>query len=104
MKRYRRYSNDFKRDLVDEIILGNLSVTEASKQHNICETLITRWMKQIEAGTLKDKTTTRELYLERELDQYKKKVGELTIQVELLKKQKQIGASKKRLNGCVVTM
>jgi len=41
--------------------------------------------------------------LERELDRYKKKVGELVIQNELLKKLNETCASTKRSNGYVVT-
>jgi hypothetical protein len=41
--------------------------------------------------------------MERELDRYKKKVGELTIQNELLKKLNETYASTRRSNGYVVT-
>jgi len=55
--------------------------------------LLDRWQKQIHEGTLRSRPSAREKQLERELDLYKKKVGELSVQVDLLKK----------LNGYVVT-
>ncbi|OGL40739.1 MAG: hypothetical protein A3C43_10650 [Candidatus Schekmanbacteria bacterium RIFCSPHIGHO2_02_FULL_38_11] len=47
--------------------------------------------------------TARERQLEKELDRYKKKVGELTIQNELLKKLNKTYPSMRRSCGCVVT-
>ncbi|MEI6127143.1 MAG: hypothetical protein WCQ99_11385, partial [Pseudomonadota bacterium] len=47
--------------------------------------------------------TAHERQLERELDRYKKKVGELTIQNKLLKKLNGTCASMRRSNGYIVT-
>jgi len=54
-------------------------------------------------ATLQTRPSARERQLERELDRYKKKVGELVIQNELLKKLNETCASTKRSNGYVVT-
>lgn len=103
MKKHHRYSEEFKRALIAQIDSGAVTKAAASRENNISTSLIDRWQKQIHEGTLQSRPTARERQLERELDRYKKKVGELTIQNELLKKLNETCASMRRSNGYVVT-
>jgi len=103
MKRYRQYSEEFKRELIAQIDSGAVTKAAASRENNISQSLLDRWQKQIHEGTMQSRPTVREKQLERELDRYKKKVGELTIQNELLKKLNETCASMRRSNGYVVT-
>lgn len=102
-KQYRRYDEEFKRDLVARIDGGNLTKAQAARENNIAPTLIDRWQSQIHDGTLRTRPSPREKQLERELEMYKKKVGELSVQVDLLKKVKQASVSTRRSSGYVVT-
>jgi transposase-like protein len=103
MKKYRQFTEEFKRSLIDHIDSGGISKAAAARENNISPTLIDRWQKQIHEGRMQSRPTNRERQLERELDHYKKKVGELTIQNELLKKLNETCASMRRSNGYVVT-
>ena len=103
MKKYRQFTEDFKRSLVAQIDSGAISKVAAARENNISPSLIDRWQKQIHDGRMQSRPTTRERQLERELDRYKKKVGELTIQNELLKKLNETCASMRRSNGYVPT-
>ena len=103
MKKYRTYTEDFKRSLIARIDSGELSLSAAARENNIASSLIERWRKQIHEGTLISRPTKRERQLEKELDRYKKKVGELTIQVDLLKKLNEVSACSRRSNGYIVT-
>jgi transposase-like protein len=103
MKRYRQFTEDFKRSLVAQIDSGAISKAAAARENNISPSLIDRWQQQIHEGRIQSRATARERQLERELDCYKKKVGELTIQNELLKKLNETCASMRRSNGYVVT-
>ena len=103
MKKYRQFTEDFKRSLVAQIDSGAISKVAAARENNISPSLIDRWQKQIHDGRMQSRPTARERQLERELDRYKKKVGELTIQNELLKKLNETCASMRRSNGYVVT-
>lgn len=103
MKRYRQYSDEFKRSLVAQIDSGDITKAAASREHNISPSLIDRWRKQIHEGLMPYRPTARERQLERELDRYKKKVGELTIQNELLKKLNATYASTRKSSGSIVT-
>lgn len=103
MKKYRRFSEEFKRTLIAQIDSGAISKAAAAREHALSPSLLDRWQQQIHTGTLQTRPSARERQLERELDRYKKKVGELVIQNELLKKLNETCASTKRSNGYVVT-
>jgi transposase-like protein len=103
MKKYRSFTDDFKRSLILQIDSGQISKSGAARENDLSPSLIDRWYKQIHEGTLRQHPTKRERQLEKELDQYKKKVGELTMQNEALKKIPEFIASLRRSDGCVVT-
>ncbi len=103
MKKYKRYSSEFKRTLIEQIDRGEISLSEAAREHEISHSLIEYWRKQLHEGTFQDRPTAREKQLEKELDQYKKKVGELTVINDLLKKLNANSAYTKRSNGYIIT-
>ena len=106
MKRRRKFSFEQKRELVQEIETGQRTVSQVVHDEQIHPSLLGRWRKQINLGTLVDRPqgpSPRERQLERELDRYKKKVGELTMMVELLKKLDASSQYTRRSNGYVVT-
>ena len=103
MKKYRQYTEEFKRSLIAQIDSGAISKASASRENNISPSLIERWQQQIHEGRMQSRPTVRERQLERELDRYKKKVGELTIQNDLLKKLNETYSFTRRSNGYVVT-
>jgi len=102
-KKYRSFSHQFKKELVGQIDAGMISQGEAAREHEISPSLISRWMMQIHEGNLVEKPTAREKKLERELEQSKKKIGELTLLVDYLKKIEERLQRMKKLNSCVVT-
>lgn len=102
-RHYRSYSYQFKKDIVDQIESGQITITEVAREHNLMRSLISRWIKQLHKGSLVEKPTAREKALERELEHYKKKVGELTLANDLLKKTVENSRRRRKLNSCVVT-
>ena len=103
MRKYRTYTEDFKRELLARIASGEITQAAAAREQNISHSLIEKWIRQEEAGQLRGKPTPRERQLEKELETYKKKVGELTVQVDLLKKLNEYSASLRKSNSSVVT-
>jgi transposase-like protein len=101
MRKYRHFDEEFKRDLIARIDSGVITKSHAAREHNLSSSLVDRWQKQIHEGSLRSRPSAREKQLERELDLYKKKVGELSVQVD--KKLKEASASTRRLNGYIVT-
>ena len=102
MKKYRNHSDDFKRQLITEIDSGIITVSQASRDHNISPSLIDRWRNQIHEGTMIPHKSKREKELEKELEKYKIKVAELTLANDFLKKAQNLTRMKKS-NGYIVT-
>jgi len=103
MKKYRQFTDDFKKEIVAQIDSGVITKASVVREHDLSPSLVERWCRQIHQGTLRYKPTKRERQLEKELDQYKKKVGELTMANEHLKKIPEFLASMRKSNGSVVT-
>jgi len=103
MRKYRSYTEDFKRELLGRIERGEITQAIAARENDISSSLIEKWIRQEREGVLRGKPTARELHLERELDLYKKKVGELAVQVDLLKKLNEYSASLRKSSSSVVT-
>jgi len=102
-KTYRHFDDDFKRHLIARIDSGGLTKSQASREYNLSCSLIDRWQRQIHEGTMLAHPTNSEKKLMHELDMYKKKVGELSLQIDLLKKLNETSASMRRSSGYVVT-
>ena len=102
-KPYRYFTEEFKRNLIGQVDGGAITQAQASRENSLSPSLLDRWRRQIHDGSLRARPTANEKRLERELEQYKKKVGELTIQIDLLKKISEFSASMRRSNGYVVT-
>lgn len=103
MKKYRSFSSEFKRDLIARVDSGEVTLTSAAREHELSPSLLQRWKKQIHEGSFRDRPTLHEKRLEKELEWYKKKVGELTRQVDLLKKINESFPPLRRSNGSIVT-
>jgi putative transposase len=103
MKKYRQHSEEFKREMVARIDSGEASAIQICREHNLAASMVDRWKQQIHQGTFKPRTTVREKQLERELEKYKAKVGELTLQVDLLKKLQADLTLSRRSAGYIVT-
>ena len=103
MKKYRHYPLEYKQRIVAEVESGHRSNAEIARKEKISPSLIDRWRKQSLEGTLRDHPSVRERELEKELDRYKKKVGELTLENDLLKKIADYSARMRKSNGYVVT-
>lgn len=103
MKKYRHFPIEYRQRIVQEIDAGIRSKTAVIREEKLAGSLIDRWRKQVREGTMVDHPSARERQLERELERYKKKVGELTLENDLLKKIDEYSRRMRRSNGSVVT-
>lgn len=103
MKKYRQHTEEFKRTLIERIDKGEITKATAARENNISPTLLDRWREQIHEGTMTHRPTLHEKQLEKELDKYKKKVGELAVQIDLLKKLHATYPRSKRSAGYIFT-
>ena len=83
--RYRKFSLEFKKNLVEEIKSGALTIAQAVRQHELSPTLIYRWRDQYEHGKLNNKPTERGAF-ENKIAELERKVGQQAMEIDLLKK------------------
>jgi transposase len=88
MARYRTYSIAFKREVVREYLAGDVSVHGLAKRHRICRNLIRVWLAKYEAGEFNEEAAMAASLEEYEarIAALERKVGQLTMENDLLKK------------------
>lgn len=94
----RYFSWEFKRRIVDQYSRGELSAAQLASQHNLHPDFIYKWKYELEKQRKKDREAELAgegrssedirtiMQLEEEIGEYKKKVGELSLENDLLKK------------------
>lgn len=82
----RKFEAGFKRQLVEQIEAGELTVTQAARDQQLSRSLVDRWRAQYRNNTLADRPSSRERQLEAENEKLKAKIGDLVMQIEHIKK------------------
>ena len=85
-KQRRKFETGFKQEIVQEVESGLLSVSAASRKHQISASVIDRWRQQARQGGLETAPSVREKFLERENREIKERLAELYLEVDHLKK------------------
>ena len=88
MARYRTYTIEFKRQVVEEHVSGGTSLNRLARRHDISRELLRTWVKKHEAGDLaggRPTTPDRRAY-EAKIAGLERKVGQLTMELDLLKR------------------
>jgi len=93
MARYRSHSLEFKRRVAQEFLEGRAGMHELARRHNLSRNLIRLWVQRLEAGELGDDLAdaARIAEYEGKIADLERKVGQLTMEVDFLKKAKQLG-------------
>jgi transposase-like protein len=95
MKAKRKFSVEFRRQVVEEIQSGMKTVAQAMREYELGSSIISRWRNQYEHGKLDNEPTYRGA-LENKIAELERKIGQQTMEIELLKKARD--ASRRRLN------
>jgi transposase len=88
MAHYRTYTIEFKRRLVEEHLSGGAGLSELARRHGISRELLRIWVRKHEAGELaggRPATPDRRVY-EAKIASLERKVGQLTMELDLLKR------------------
>jgi transposase len=93
MARHRSFSFEFKRQVVTDFLEGRAGMHELARRHNLSRNLIRLWIQKYEAGELTDEVVdaVRMAEYESKIAELERKVGQLTMEVDLLKKGAQLG-------------
>ena len=88
MARYRTYTIEFKRRLVEEHLSGGVGPSELARRHDISRQLLRIWAREYEAGEFAGDGPPK---ADRRADEAKiagleRKVGQLTMELDRLKR------------------
>jgi transposase-like protein len=102
-RRYRRYEAAFKSQLIEQIQSGQLSASQAAREHQISRSLIERWRDQYLGKGLVEKPSSRERQLEAENKKLKAKVADLVMEMDHIKKLQAWVQQKRSADTSVIT-
>jgi transposase len=82
----RKFDVQFKIWVCEQLRGGLATVSEVCQELQLSRTTVDRWLVAFDDGRLLEQSRGREKELERENERLKAKVGELTMQIDILKK------------------
>jgi len=80
----RKFDVQFKIRICETVRGGLATISEICREYQLGRNVVDRWLAAFDDGRLTEKSQEREL--ERENERLKAKVGELTMQIDVLKK------------------
>jgi transposase-like protein len=87
MGRIRRsFDIQFKLKVCEAIDSGQRTVLEMCREYQIQRPVVEGWLKKYTRGQLEPRSKTKDAEYEREIEKLRAKVGELTMQMDSLKK------------------
>lgn len=99
----RRFDVQFKIRICEAIRGGAISLADACQEYQLSRSVVDRWLVAFDEGSLAEKGSSREKELERENERLKAKVGELTMQIDTLKKMDEWLRQRRSVTTSIVT-
>ena len=85
MRNLRSYSQEFKRQVVEELLSGESRPAQLCRRHNISSSLLYYWKRQYRLGRFNNEPI-KEAALKDRIEKLERLVGKLTLENEFLKK------------------
>jgi len=98
MRNQRTFSQEFKRQVVEELLSGESRPAQLCRRHNISSSLLYHWKKQYSRGKFNNEPTA-EAALQDRIEKLERLVGRLTLENEFLKKGLQHSLGRSERNG-----
>ncbi|OFZ55435.1 MAG: hypothetical protein A2328_03415 [Bdellovibrionales bacterium RIFOXYB2_FULL_36_6] len=99
MKPKRKFSKEYKRQIVEELVSQTSTLAQLSRRHNLSSGLILGWKKQYATGKLNNEPEENVEALKDRIEKLEKMIGRLTMDNDLLKKATQFSLKKKSANS-----
>lgn len=99
----RKFDVQFKAQVVQAIQSGTHTIKDICQEHQLQKQTVARWIERFSEGALVERPSLREKMLEKENDKLKSKIGDLVMQIDLLKKFHQEQERRKSVNSSVIT-
>ncbi len=99
----RKFDLQFKQQIIQLVESGEMSQSEAARKYQIAPSLIQRWRYQKPRGILRE-TPSKEIgLLEDKIAKLERKIGQLVMDNELLKKVEAYARQRRSVDTCVIT-
>ena len=98
MRNQRTFSQEFKRQVVEELLSGESNPAQLCRRHNISSSLLYHWKKQYGRGKFNNEPTAEGALKDR-IEKLERLVGRLTLENEFLKKGLEHSLSQSERNG-----
>jgi transposase len=85
MGNQRRFSPEFKRSVIEELLSQSSSSAQLCRRYNISSGLLYHWKRQYSRGKFGNEPTQEAVFTDR-IDKLERLVGQLTLENDLLKK------------------
>lgn len=99
----RKFSLEFKQQVIQEIGSGQKSLSQAAREYQVSAQVIVRWRQQAQQQQLTATPSAREKTLQAENQRLKAKVGELVMQVDFLKNYQAYVQRQKNVDTSVIS-
>jgi transposase len=98
MRNQRTFSQEFKCQVVEELLSGESRPAQLCRRHNISSSLLYHWKRQYGRGKFNNEPTA-EAALKDRIEKLERLVGKLTLENEFLKKGLQNSLNQSERNG-----
>jgi transposase len=98
MRNQRSFSQEFKLQVVEELLSGESRPAQICRRHNISSSLLYHWKKQYSRGKFNNEPTAEGALKDR-IEKLERLVGRLTLENEFLKKGLEHSLSQSQRNG-----
>jgi transposase len=98
MRNQRTFSQEFKRQVVEELLSEESRPAQLCRRHNISSSLLYHWKRQYSRGKFNNEPS-EEGALKDRIEKLERLVGKLTLENELLKRGLQSSLSQHQRNG-----
>ncbi len=98
MRSQRTFSQEFKRQVVEELLSGESHPAQLCRRHNISSSLLYHWKRQYGQGRFNNEPTAEGALKDR-IEKLERLVGRLTLENEFLKKGLEHSLSRSERNG-----
>ena len=99
----RKFDVQFKIEVCQRIESGAYTVLEICREHQLARNVVEGWLRRFASGDLEGKSPSAMKQLEKENEKLKAKIGELTMQIDLLKKMEAWKRQQRNVDTSIIT-
>lgn len=99
----RKFDLLFKQKIIQQVEMGEISQSEAARRYQLSPSLIQKWREQLPLGTLRETPSKEMRLLQIENDRLKRKLAEVVMDNDLLKKLHTYARQKRSADISVIT-